>query len=206
MGNGNGPRANGTATAYGARQRASATGFGFLGVWRSATGSFWSLMGRPQRKRFCAGTSRRMPWAACTLHGRMRFAFRYKGGRLTRGIITRRNTICYGGRQRVICGRRPPPKGASVPAWCLQNASLSPADKSLVLASAHGSLGIAQTARQLPRFPGPMGGSERRDIGPNAPVVWPKVLYVQAGGEKVKSSPLAYGSKARLAFRKAQEI
>ena len=62
---------------------------------------------------------------------------------------------------------------------CLQNASLSRADKSPILVTAHGSLGVGGIAQQMRHLLGPVGGSGRQDV-----------LYV-AEDEKMKGSFLA---------------
>ena len=59
--------------------------------------------------------------------------------------------------------------GGSLPDTCVSilralNAPLSLTDKSLVLASVRGNLGMAAEARKLKRLLGPMGDAVRRDI------------------------------------------
>ena len=59
-------------------------------------------------------------------------------------------------------GGSPPETFVSI--FCMQNASLSRADKSLELASAQRNSGVAAAARQMRRFFGPMGSVARQDV------------------------------------------
>ena len=77
-------------------------------------------------------------------------------------------------------------------AQCLQNASLSREDKSLVLAGVRGSSGIAEIAQQMRRLFGPTGGSGRQDV-----------LYVAADEGKVISRKGT--SESWAGYRKAKE-
>ena len=56
----------------------------------------------------------------------------------------------------------PPETFASAP--CKKNAFLPQSEKSLVLASAQGNLGVPAVARQMRRLFGPRGGAVRQDV------------------------------------------
>ena len=76
---------------------------------------------------------------------------------------------------------------------CLKHASLSRSDKSLVLASTRGHLGIAEVAQHMRRLFGPSGGGWRHDI-----------LSVDDDGKEELHPAGGEDFGARMAYRTAQ--